>query len=421
MKVRRYFAVDMRAALAMVREQQGPDVIILSNRRVDGGVEILTAVDGAGDGHEPPAVEVSPPATLPAADRATLASDEVTLSSVALSRPEPIQPPPVMTRVPRAESTTDARAELWTDRRLVEDMRLEMQRMRALLEDQLPGLAWGALGSQHPDLARLIRRCVTAGLSPALAHQLVNDLPAGKEQDQWLACLQRLSQRLACTGDVLSSGGGWQVLLGPTGAGKTTLAVKLATREVLAGRGDRLTLVGLDHRRVGAAEQLRAYARVLGLSVHEPAGVEDLLRLAEGLGPEDRVLVDTAGLLPGAPLPAWMGAVAEQGCRVTPHVVMAAPTDRDTLNRLVRQVHAAGIRSCMLSKLDEAVSLGPVVSTIAEHGLAMSYFGTGPRIPDDLVVATADRLVGELLTSASVAETVRDLDLKAEAYARYYR
>jgi len=469
MKVRRYFANDMRSALAMVREQQGPDVIILSNRRMEGGVEILTAIEAAGgaevdrDGVQASfpaagstraspassaAAKVTPPGPAPSpfvdedfaegpsvslgrggsgASFATALFAESVAGVGVQSRPPaaPTQAPPRATTAPAQPSglrgdAHSPRSEIWTDRRLAEDMRGELSRMRRLIEEELPGLAWASLGTHNPLMARLLRRCAAAGISPRLSRELVHDLTPGTETEAWLNCLARLGSRLRLLGDRLARGGGWHVLLGPTGVGKTTLAVKLATREVLAGRGHHLHLVGLDHRRVGAPEQLRAYARVLGLTVHEPGGVEDLLTLAADLGPDERVIVDTAGLVPGMPTPPWLAALVAEGHPCLRHWVFPAPSDRRVLERMATAARAAGVEACCLTRLDECTSPGPALSVIAESGLALSYLGTGPNIPDDLSVARADLLLADL-AAATERAAGEDLDLEVENYARAWR
>ena len=210
------------------------------------------------------------------------------------------------------------------------------------------------------------------------------------------------------------------MLLGPTGVGKTTLAVKLAAREVLAGRAHSLHLIGLDHRRVGAPEQLRAYARVLGLTVHEPAGVEELLALAATFTADDRVIVDTAGIAPGMPLPAWLPALIEEGHPCLSHWVFPAPSDRRVLARMADAARAAGVEACCLTRLDECASPGPALSVIAESGLALAYLGTGPNIPDDLAVARTDSLLGDLAAATDRAAG-EELDIEVESYARALR
>jgi len=469
MKVRRYFANDMRTALAMVREQQGPDVIILSNRRVDGGVEILTSAGASSSTEVPGAVRPQqsdpsgqviglasqpPPATIfadeefsvdppvnirsnvhrPADPSPALRDDgprsglraptlEDNRTALASGRPDMHGEAPSSSaqRGPRmAEASTAARAELWTDRRLVEDMRGELTRMRRLIEEELPGLAWASLGTHNPLMARLLRRCVAAGLSPRLSRDLVRELAETRETEAWLECLARLGMRLRLLGDRLARGGGWHILLGPTGVGKTTLAVKLAAREVLAGRGHHLHLVGLDHRRVGAPEQLRAYARVLGLTVHEPTGTEEMLNLAEKFGPDDRVIVDTAGVVPGMPQPPWLAALVEERHSCLRHWVLPAPSERRVLERMAATARDWGVEACSLTRLDECASPGPAISVIAEAQIALAYLGTGPNIPDDLSVARADVLLADLAAATDRAAG-EELDLEVESYARALR
>ncbi|MEQ8662874.1 MAG: hypothetical protein RLW62_18835, partial [Gammaproteobacteria bacterium] len=194
MKVKRYFAQNMRSALDMIKQEQGPDVLILSNRKVDGGVELITADEVTEQEAEQLAQRtaarrrpaLADTATAPAASLAAPAAaggDALDLPAVPATRERaPEQPAargkaarPSMERLfPEAERDRDL---LWTDAGTVAQMREELKSLKGLLETQLSGLAWSDFGNRHPLRARLLRVLSQIGISARLARSLVGEVP----------------------------------------------------------------------------------------------------------------------------------------------------------------------------------------------------------------------------------------------------
>lgn len=372
MKVRRYFAADMRSALAMVRESQGPDVIILSNRKVADGIELLTADEDA------PAEEL---ARLARAHEAGHGGDDGarTRQSGAANANSPQAP-------------SEA---LWTREPVMEAMRAELQSLRQLVEGQMAGLAWGDLGKRHPQRAQMLRRLVRLGFTPRLAQALVDDLPpAANPREAWHMTLALLARRLAVAGDVTLTRGGVYALVGPTGVGKTTLVAKLAARHVLAHGPASVALITTDHRRVGAHDQLRNYARILGVPVWIASSPAELRDAIDAALDRRLVLVDTAGAGHRDGGVGELGLLLAAGRpQLQVMLVIAAVMHARVLQALAAPYAQLTPVACVITKLDEAACLGTALGAAVERELPVAYVSAGDRIPEDLESVSAAALV----------------------------
>ena len=178
----------------------------------------------------------------------------------------------------------------------------------------------------------------------------------------------------------------FEVFVGPPGVGKTTTIAKLAAQE-RAVRGTRLGLLSADGFRVGAVEQLRLYADILGspLTVaRTPAELESALDRASR-----PMLLDTAGRSPSDDVSREMLRVLAGRRGVRTHLVLAAGTSPADARRTLDRFEDARPSRVVITKLDEAQSLGPMVSLLRERDLPISYLGIGQRVPEDLQRATA--------------------------------
>ncbi len=382
MKVRRYVAPDMRSALAMVREQQGPEVIILSNRSVDGGVELITADDEQA-----------------AAEHAAAAAVRRAAASVAPVPAGPVAPAPARPAAPTSEA-------LWTREPLAESMREELQQLRRLVEGQMAGLAWGELGRRHPLRAGMLRRLVRLGLSPRLAEAIAAEVPDGLDLKQaWVRTLETLARRLPIGGDRILGEGGVYALVGPTGVGKSTLIAKLAVRHALAHGPGSVALVTTDDRRIGAHDQLRNFGRIIGVPVWTAATAAELRNALDAALDRRLILIDTAGAgHRDARLPALATLLAAGQPQLEPVLVLSAVTHDRVLTETVRSYAPMAPRGCICTKIDETASLGAVLGAALEARLPLLYASGGQRIPEDLEVASAGRLVRDAVRLAAATE-----------------
>ena len=183
------------------------------------------------------------------------------------------------------------------------------------------------------------------------------------------------------------------MLAGPPGAGKTLTTAKLAARAVLAGR--RPLLVTADGRRAGAAEQLAAFARVLGLPLAVAASAGALAKAVRRAEPGQPVLVDLPGIDPFNAHDATMLAGLMQAAGGTALLVQPAGLDPDEAAETARAFALLGCRHLLPTRLDAARRLGGVLSAAAA-GLSLTEAGTGQDPAGDLVPITPDWLAARL-------------------------
>ncbi len=391
MKVKRYFASTMRSALDMIKQDQGPDVLILSNRNVDGGVELITA-DALSEQEAAKLAVQQVPRRRPdlAVEREAAAKPA---GETGIAR-QPLLPP--------GHATEEF---LWTDAGTVAQMREELRNLKGLLETQLSGLAWTDFGGRHPLRARLMRVLSQVGICPGLARSLVEKVPDELDyRAGWHRVLALLVMRLRTQHDPIMREGGRIALLGPTGVGKSTVVSKLAARYALKHGSDKVAIVSMDDRRLGAHQQMKAFGRLIGAVVLTARDVAELSTQLDELSARRLILIDTPG---NAPDDHRFRELADEldhlGADVQCYNVMSATTDYLASTKLFKVTASLDLSGCILTKLDEAATLGPSLSAIIEAGLPLAYTSAGQRVPDDLDVVDARALIERTVELAKSA------------------
>jgi flagellar biosynthesis protein FlhF len=264
-------------------------------------------------------------------------------------------------------------------------------------EDRHPARA--AKGAPRPlaeptDLVRAARglaaKLEAAGFDPDLAREVSQSAPVRGRRGVTVDLIRRsLTDTLSPLAAEDADFAPIEVFVGPPGAGKTTTIAKIAAQE-RARNGRRLGLVAADGFRVGAVEQLRLYANILGapLSVaRTPFELEDALDAARG-----PLLLDTAGRSPSDEASRDMLRVLAGRRDVRTHLVLAAGTPRDAAHRILDRFADARPARIVLTKLDETETLAPIVPLLRDRALPVSFLGTGQGVPEDLERATAAAL-----------------------------
>ncbi len=395
MRIKRFYGRDSAAALQAVRQEFGEEAVILETRqRLDddgrGAIEVVAATDfdpgirlvcrreteRKGGGFETGEMEASPAAK-------TAGENE---------RPAAPPPDPFRSREYRRLSA-------------------EVNQLKGMVSRLLEGS--GLAGElPHPLFAVFRERLLARGVSRELAGELLDELEEkvagrlrGKPQ-RWVDALLEaelariLLNRVRCLPErnysrVLT-------LLGPTGVGKTTTVAKLAA--FFRSRGERVALLSVDTFRLGAAAQIREF----GLRLEVPvATVEDrrqLFSALKGVAGCDRVLIDTIGRSghDQSGLAALFRLLKGlEGDRLL--VLPAALGEDDLLDNLV-SFRPFRLRALLFTKLDETRNHGSIFNAVGFSGLPLSFFATGQRVPEDLELASGERLADLLLEIVSRRE-----------------
>jgi flagellar biosynthesis protein FlhF len=282
-------------------------------------------------------------------------------------------------------------------RRDQDDMMKELRSMKGLIEERFGALAFMEKLQRQPAQARLTQKLLDCGFSPALIRKLADGLAVDvPDESAWAAAVLERNLQTGEADAALEDIGGVYALVGATGVGKTTTAAKIAAAFATKYGAANLGLVTLDAYRVGAHEQLRAYGRILGVPVHtahDRASLEDLLDL---LTAKKMVLIDTAGM-------AQRDARTRELLDMLSHrsvqklLVVNAASQGETIEDVIVAYRAASCAGIVLSKMDEAVKLGPALDALIRHRLKVIGVANGQRVPEDWHRLSANALVQRAL------------------------
>jgi flagellar biosynthesis protein FlhF len=256
------------------------------------------------------------------------------------------------------------------------------------VEGQLAAFAWNDLRRRDPAKAEVLRRLLEAGIGAALARELTDELPDGLDLSRDLRLTKaRLQARLhvASPAQSLVDEGGVYALVGPTGVGKTTTVAKLAADCALKLGAGKLALVTTDTYRIGAVDQLRIYGKILNVPVFAIRNEADLRRTLADLRTRHLVLIDTVGMSQRDRRLADQVALLGGGGRPVRRVLLLAATAQaNVLEDVARAYAGKDLAGCILTKLDEALTLGGALDVLVRHGLVLHFVANGQRVPEDL-------------------------------------
>ncbi len=436
MQVKRFFAADMRQVMKLVRDELGADASIIGTRRVAGGVELTAALD-----YQAPVMPARQPnpelenelrrtqsmLVSAQADLATrvagekmkdgqlFANESIVAPELPASFVRPERPKPAAAPAPEPAKAVA------TDQRSLDAMRFELNGLRELIEVQLGSMAWGQMQSRRPQQAALWRRLQRMGLPAELSRVLLERVSAVPEQRQaWRMILAHLAHAIKTPKVEPLEEGGVIALVGPAGMGKTTTLAKMAARYVLKYGAQHVALVSMDSYRIGAQEQLKTLGRILNVSVTQVDPGTSLTQALEPLARKRVVLIDTAGLPGNDPaLHMQLETLAGRGVKSRNYLVLAATSQSQVLKAAYHSYKRCGLTGCILTKADEATSLGEVLSLAISQHLPVAYLADGPRIPDDLHVPRSHQLVSRAVSLQAPQEPSEDA--MADMFAGLYQ
>ncbi|UTF60779.1 flagellar biosynthesis protein FlhF [Gilvimarinus sp. DA14] len=440
MQVKRFVAKDMRRALEMVRQALGEEAIIHSSRRVKDGVELLTSVAGSTFTEPKPTPEVesapssAPPSESPApvqtgrdiAAQIELASqrlaarelaeasadeylrkDQVVNAGIRVRSAVAQTPTSLPTAAPEADRPRTAQtaaeryglAEPLAQSKSSDDIELlheEIAQMRLILEEQLGRLGAAARGPGSKQTSaigqRLERMGFSAKVADATLRRPLNNRMLAKA---WPEAMARLAHAIPVMDEDITANGGVFAFVGPTGAGKTTTVAKLAARYVMEHGADKVALVTNDTQRLGGQDQLRSIARILQVPLRVVDENNSLSAVLRSLRNCELVLIDTAGLRAGDPaLKTGMQELANIRS-VQSLLVLPANSQAQVLKAALHSYQTAALTACIITKLDEAASLGEAVDCAMQARLPIAYTCDGQEVPYDIEQARGHKLISK--------------------------
>ena len=182
------------------------------------------------------------------------------------------------------------------------------------------------------------------------------------------------------------------MLIGPTGVGKTTSIAKLAATYKIREEKS-VALITVDTYRIAAVEQLRTYADLIGVPVKVVSSSNDLKSAIDSFNDKELILIDSAGRSPRNKekmdeLKSFVKAAMADEL----HLVLSTSVNNDVIQDTMERFKDFPVTKLMLTKLDEAVHFGMILSIISKTQKPIGYITTGQEVPDDIEIATRKRL-----------------------------
>jgi len=462
MKLKRYTAPDIRQAMAKVRDELGADAVILSNRKIENGVEIIAATDyddaivqtplkskaeneqeklnpamtdrlvkslsnsRSGNSTEPlwkKAFEESysdePPKRIKQ-KKAPQKEENILVENVSQVSNEWINQfkSNIEDTGPASDLAENDSINPSADSGELKNVWDELNSLRGLLETQLSSLAWSDASKRNPRKAKVLKHLLELGLTPETSYQLLEDINnEEKFESCWRKSLAKFVKQIPMVDEDIIKNGGTFALVGPTGVGKTTTIAKMAARYALTHGTEGIALVTTDNYRIGAQEQLRTYGRILGTPVKVANNAEELRNVLKSLYDKNLILIDTAGMSQrDIKLTEQFSMLTEGSTLIKSYLVISASSQQQVLDETVQAYNKAFLDGCIITKLDETLSLGGALSTVAQHKLPITYISDGQRVPEDLHRTTAVDLVKKAVTLMNQAKIQMDENIVELAY-----
>jgi len=410
MQIKKYEVFEMTQALEAIKKEMGPDAVILSTREIRKGgfgllsrpmIEVTAAVDppspmrqrrGAGAGDRGSAAEPS----------RSIGHSEEFDDLLEKAAGKGIGDPAIGSVLEELRAVKQSIEDLRKSSLGIREELLGMKR-RSFSTVLHPPLGPSPSGALHPTLAAIFMRLVSNGVDPTIASDLLQIMKRklGAE-DLWKEdfvesylkeMIKGIAQASVAT-ERPKTGGKVVALIGPTGVGKTTTVAKLAAHHFR--RKGKVTLATFDTYRVGAVEQLKIYAKIIGAPVVVSEGRlrEAVSRRQEG----ELILIDTAGRshLNALQLEE-LNTLSRIDAPIETHLVLSANTRERDLEEIIDRFSAVPINYLLFTKTDETQSHGSLLTAIRKKGKPLSYLATGQRVPEDIEIATPKRIADLVL------------------------
>ena len=391
----------MYEALEKVKQQCGPDAVIVRTRSFKtGGIlgfgqrNVIEITARKNTHATPPQPQRTAPNRIQRAYDAANTPNRISQTNrQAPSMPNAAVEALTKSTPPVAALNEDIKHQIYDLRSLVENL---VKEQRQLHEPQMP-----------EKLFDLYLDLIQREVGDEIARELINQTQKNLAQDQ-LANPNLIRQKLAGILDRMIPADGpiarnidgkarVVALIGPTGVGKTTTIAKLAANFKLR-QNKNVALITIDTYRIGAVDQLRMYAEILGVPLNVVVTPNELTDAVASARDMDYILIDTAGRSQNdqiklRELQIFLAAANPHEV----HLVLSSTAHHSNLINAAEKFHQLGVDRVIFTKLDEAVSFGVVLSVLNKLQVSLSYITTGQDVPEDIEVGNGRRMARLLL------------------------
>lgn len=359
----------MAEAIRIIRETMGEDAAIFSQRKIPEGVEVTAVMD----------------------------YDPDKLFQVQKS----VNNAPILSNT--KQKHTSAPPQLIDDTEQFHKIQQEIFALKSLLENQLAGLSWDKAQRQSPVGTLVFRKLKRLGLKSTICRELEKEIKEECDvETAWKFTLNRLAQSIRVDSENLSKMSGTYVLVGPTGVGKTTTITKLAAKCAIMHGADSVAILTSDVYRVGGADQLKTYAKVLGITIKTFDTQEMLLNSLKALKDKRLILIDTAGMSFEDPkLSQQLSLFDSRFADFKTLLVLPATNQTQASAQAYSAFKSAKIDGLVITKLDECVNLGSSLNILLENAIPLALVTNGQKIPEDLYFPSSMELINKVVEISS--------------------
>ena len=359
MNMKRFRENNMHSALRRVREELGDNAVIISSNQDSRGVEIVAATDYDAVANGDYIVNTN----LSVQDKSKAVNEQTPIYNDIRST-EPIH--------------NDF------DTSKLQD---EINQLRNIIESQTEIISWNKLINQNTLARRILQKLSISGFGYNLSKCLLDQVKQFDNFDiAWAHITKSIERGISLTKENIIDKGGVVALVGPTGVGKTTTIAKIAAEYSLRHGSHDIALISTDHYRIGAHDQISTYGSILNVPVIAANNKQELQNALKIVKNKKLVLIDTAGLCQrDRRVLDIMNTLYELTTDVNTYLVVSANSQLCVQKEIINKFMPKQLNGVVISKTDEAIQIGGILTVLIEHKLPIAFETTGQRVPEDIV------------------------------------
>jgi flagellar biosynthesis protein FlhF len=421
MKIKEYEASSLKECLHQVREDLGPEAVILETRKARKKTllglrsqEVVRIVAAVGISIHEPVNRSLPNRSQANANEAERRRSEAHESVSGAGR----QRNPISSQAARASAPSMMTVERENEEKLAQlermmrELKSDFDEIRQVVKsapEAVTAVTHSAVVKVHSQYPQLYSMLVEAEIASDLAEEMLDLLP---DMSGWnlqarthmaeSALRALMTDKIVCSGPITLTPGKLKTvaLIGPTGVGKTTTIAKLAAQFALV-ENYRVGLLTMDTYRIAAVEQLKTYGQIINIPVRVAYSPNEIMPALEEFADYDLVLIDTAGRSQKHIMQLGELKTLLEKAQCEAHLVLAASTKERDLQDQIARFRESGVDRLIFTKLDETRTYGTLFTAAIRSGLPVSYLTTGQKVPEDIEVADSNRIVSFVLNGAA--------------------